>query len=66
MASMMFMAYLLSSHITYKNVFIKKKVIPVTGNNKNISKKATGYLGQKKETNNFKNVKNTKNYKKNK
>ncbi|MBQ3544666.1 MAG: hypothetical protein IJA34_06740 [Lachnospiraceae bacterium] len=64
MASMMFMAYLLSSHITYRNVFIKKKIIVSANNNKNITKKATGYFGQKKETNNFKNVKNTKKIKK--
>ena len=57
MASMMFLAYLLSSHITYKNVVPAK-------NNKNISKAAKGYFGQKTETNNFKNVKSTKKIKK--
>ena len=64
MASMMFMAYLLASYITYRNVFIKKKVVASANNNKNISKKATGYFGKTKETNNFKNVKNTKKIKK--
>lgn len=67
--SVILMVYILSSMLTYRQRYIKKKDIQIgknvnnSKNNKNISSKAN-ILNKGKEKNNFKNVVNTKKIKK--